>query len=212
MTNKIVPFYVKCKDLSDEQMIKLHRLAVKHFNEWEYPDFEGHGEARSYDHCKWKFYGIDDDNGTMFIDDAAGYHDLVEYKSYDEAILMLTGEDEVQEKKIIVTTPSPNVKYVEVEVNSLFDLQDDFKAGNLYKKLVGTEKYSKITTENQLMGTITGGRSIYRAEEMKWQDEVRSCLETIPSSSYDVREILEEHDEEFLEMCRVALRATGELK
>lgn len=157
-----------------------------------------------------------DHNGTHL----EYYRDLLKYRE-------LTLEDFEEEGKEEVTPTK--YKYIPVEVGSIFDLREMFENGKLYFRWLGNlEKgsggvgYDQITKEDMLICRYEEGRLLTR-EQVTWQDEVLSYLNK-PSEEGFEEELPSKFrvdymdgsfhlvDSEFLEMCRVALRATGELK
>lgn len=64
-------------------------------------------------------------------------------------------------------TPKPHtdIKYVKCDKN-IFDLREDFQAGNLYFSWVGSDVgYDKITDETTLLCRYEEGRLLYRVEK-----------------------------------------------
>ncbi|AUR84700.1 hypothetical protein NVP1063O_033 [Vibrio phage 1.063.O._10N.261.45.C7] len=110
-----------------------------------------------------------------------------------------------------------------LDVESVFDLKDMFEKGEIYFKAIGDREdgsfgvvYDKIVDEQMLICRYEEGRLLKR-EEVKWQDEVSQYVlkEGITYScngAKHIRGLADYSDEQFLEMCRIALRATGELK
>lgn len=150
-----------------------------------------------------------DHNGTH----VAYYRDLLKYRE-------LTLEDFEEEEE--VGDEVKNYKYVPVEVESIFDLRDMFENGKLYFRWLGNPEkgsggvgYDQITNENMLICRYEEGRLLTR-EQITWQDEVESsCFWFEYSESHDSVHLNTKNSipsEDFLAMCRVALRATGELK
>lgn len=131
--------------------------------------------------------------------------------------------DEVDED-----TPT-KYKYTPIEVESIFDLRNMFEDGELYFRWLGNPEkgsggvgYDRITDEKMLICRYEEGKLLTR-EKVTWQDEVLDYLKK-PSEEGFEDELPSKFrvdymdnsfhlvDPEFLEMCRVALRATGELK
>ena len=109
---------------------------------------------------------------------------------------------------------------------SIFDLRDEFEHGELYGDNTGV---TKIETLAHLGACCQVGNVFRKVEkEIDWRDEVREFLESckqisnssqLESFTYkggcsdkNVQIENELHDNEFLELCRVALRANGELE
>ena len=114
-------------------------------------------------------------------------------------------------------------KYTPLEVESVFDLKEHLANGNLFYGK--PNNIQKIMHEWGLLQVIVEDKhTLWLREEVKWKDEVLSYLredsddsfvEELPSRievKFDEDDTCYLVDSEFLEMCRVALRATGELK
>lgn len=110
--------------------------------------------------------------------------------------------------------------------DSIFDLRPYFEAGELFYRKDGTGRWCAIQNENQLMEKLLS-EPIYRRIEkpVDWREEIEAYLESACEdenensnfngmivSSDDWAYTYYPTNEQFLEMCRVALRATGELK
>lgn len=95
MTNKIVPFYVNCKLLTDSEMEKLHKLTLKYFKEYERPNtsIDNPNSVLIVDHNTWNYYGIDKNQNTMFFHDPVDYHEDSLYLPYTEVITMLQQQE-----------------------------------------------------------------------------------------------------------------------
>lgn len=117
----------------------------------------------------------------------------------------------------------PRTKEVYEKVTeSIFNLKEDFKNGKLFTKKFNQE-WHQIKSEVQLGGLLSMNddptkNGIYRKveKEIDWRDEVSDFVinNNIIYSCNGNKHIIalaEYTDEQFLEMCRVALRATGEL-
>lgn len=128
-------------------------------------------------------------------------------------------EEEPKQDKCLVS----QYKYTPLEVESIFELKEHLEKGKLFYGKPDNMK--KIQHEWGLMKVIVEDEfRIHLLEEVKWQDEVISYLsedsddsfvEELPSKievKFGEDDIHYLVDSEFLEMCRVALRATGELK
>lgn len=96
----------------------------------------------------------------------------------------------------------------------LFGLKDKYTNDKLYVLYEG--EYLKVGNQTQLAeGFITN--TLFTREEIKWQDEVSDYVlkEGIPYSCdgrKHIKALSEYTDEQFLEICRIAMRSTGELK
>lgn len=111
--------------------------------------------------------------------------------------------------------PPARVEYEKV-TESIFDLRDEFERGELYFDQGG--EYLPCNTEAEFVYGLIHGR-IYRKveKEIDWREEV---MEYLYSNDYHLSKITDGDwieinqnfkNEEFLELCRVALRANGEL-
>lgn len=113
-------------------------------------------------------------------------------------------------------------EYVRVE-DSIFDLAALFDAGMLYTSESGEQQ---IKTESELVSALFADSVYKRIEKpVDWRKEVESYLESACQNETDEFDEFDgmivsstdwmcsynPTDDEFLEMCRVALRATGEL-
>lgn len=132
-------------------------------------------------------------------------------------------------EEVSETSAAQNYKYTPVEVESIFDLREMFEKGELYFRWLGNPEkgsggvgYDQITNENMLIYRYEEGRLLTR-KEISWQDEVLAYLERPSEEGFEdelpskfrvdyMNESFHLVDSEFLEMCRVALRANGELK
>lgn len=104
---------------------------------------------------------------------------------------------------------------------SIFDLRDEFERGELYGDNTGVTKIETLAH----LGACCQVGNVFRkvGKEIDWRDEVKSYLESTCSESLrldgdsftishpELDFIYEPGDDEFLELCRVALRANGEL-
>lgn len=109
--------------------------------------------------------------------------------------------------------PQPNLSRTEYEkvTESIFDLKDEFERGELVSK-VG-ERVVKLESEKHFVTQYSFGY-IHRKVEKKidWRDEVHNKFQ---SSGYHwstpIAEVINDELDCFLDLCRVTLRATGEL-
>lgn len=107
-------------------------------------------------------------------------------------------------------------KYTPIEIESIFDWKDALESGNLYHE--DGDDVGKIGSEWKLINILVEDKcQVYLREEIKWQDEVRQYVleEGITYScngAKHIKALADYTDEQFLEMCRIALRFTGELK
>lgn len=126
-----------------------------------------------------------------------------------------------------VKKPKTRTEYVKV-TESIFDLRDEFERGELYHKFEHAREYSKVNNTEALSQALNCG-CCYRKvkKEIDWRESVREFLESckqisnssqLESFTYkggcsdrNVQIENELHDNEFLELCRVTLRALGEL-
>lgn len=116
--------------------------------------------------------------------------------------------------------PPVRVEYKKV-TDSIFDLRPDFEAGELY--IYRGKHHQKVTNEQELMEFGCTGDLLRRIEKpVDWRDEVKSYLDsvcdeidddfsgmTVSSTNWEF--LFNPGDDDFLEMCRIALRANGEL-
>jgi len=117
----------------------------------------------------------------------------------------------------IATVKRTRTEYEKV-TESIFDLRDEFVRGELFMKGrgAGGDFFNKITTEYELV--TFASRGLYRKveKEIDWRNEVHEWQHTKKIGIYTpldfvVSDLIESHPDKFLELCRVALRANGEL-
>lgn len=113
--------------------------------------------------------------------------------------------------------PRTRTEYEKV-TESIFDLRDEFERGELYcKNLAGNEDYQQLNTEVALFGCAAAGNVYLRVEkEIDWRDDIYEWQHTKKVGIYTpldftVAHLISAHPDKFLELCRVALRANGEL-
>lgn len=130
--------------------------------------------------------------------------------------------------KPIPPKPPVRIEYEKV-TESIFDLKDEFERGNLYYSALSEGgEFVKITpntsmSESYLVGNFQSNNLYRRIEKpVDWKFEVRSYLNSMQKDddedsvgmvvySDDWLYKFRPNDDEFLEMCRVALHANGEL-
>lgn len=113
--------------------------------------------------------------------------------------------------------PRTRTEYEKV-TESIFDLRDEFERGELYESLCG----SKLENEHDFIYAYTNDHIVRKVEkEIDWQDEIVRFMAGEPKIGKQMKpELLRElniewdhmTDGDFLEMCRVALRANGEVE
>ena len=122
-----------------------------------------------------------------------------------------------------IQKPRTRTEYEKV-TESIFDLRDEFKRGELYCKHEHAREFTQVINTQTLAQALHGGFCFRKVEkEIDWRDEVKSYIESTCSESLrldgdsftishpELDFIYEPGDDEFLELCRVALRANGEL-
>lgn len=166
----------------------------------------------------------------LAYEDQSGFYWEIGYEGYHYQVytkpdntLPKEKQDTVESLKAAIEgSEVKNYKYTPVEVESIFDLREMFEKGELYFRWLGNPEkgsggvgYDQITNENMLICRYEEGRLLLR-EEVKWQNEVESsCFWFEYSESHDSVHLNTKNSipsEDFLETCRVALRANGELK
>ncbi|UTQ79868.1 hypothetical protein vBVnaSL3_45 [Vibrio phage vB_VnaS-L3] len=93
---------------------------------------------------------------------------------------------------------------------SIFDLRDEFECGELYESVCG----SRLENEHDFIYAYTHGHIVRKIEkEIDWREDVFSFTKSINGkvSFADGFSVSKMSEEQFLELCRVALRANGEL-
>ena len=103
-------------------------------------------------------------------------------------------------------------------MESVFDLKDHLEKGKLFYG----EAYNEISHEWKLINLLVEDKhKIYLREEVKWQDKLKDWANKTENhvlreynvlTDYKTIDLMYRNPENFLEMCRVALRSTGELK
>lgn len=109
-----------------------------------------------------------------------------------------------------------NYRYIPLEIKSIFDFKDLLKNKELYVNPIN-DQYRLIKHEFDLMMVILDGGRLYKKEKISWKDNLKIFMKhsTLSIGYFDITfegESFSFNDEQFLEMCRVALRANGELE
>lgn len=115
--------------------------------------------------------------------------------------------------KPIPPRSEPEYEYIRVEDDSIFDLKVEFENGELYwEQIRGSGNMPLVASEARLIEEFTENNLYRRVEKPKpdWRDEVDNFCRELGCFDVSPRKLF--IDESFLAMCRVALRATGELK
>ena len=121
-------------------------------------------------------------------------------------------------KKLTLSDLKPRIrtKYEKV-TESIFDLRDEFERGELYCKHEHAREFTQVINTQTLAQSLHGGYCFKKIEkEIDWRKETKSYLRSDNGAFklYQLEAMLgaiAEYPEQFLEMCRVALRANGEL-
>lgn len=138
---------------------------------------------------------------------------VIEFYAQESDRWLPTSWNDITHIKPIPPKPQVRVEYEKV-TGSIFDLKDEFENGELYEPDNG--EYEKITLESDLV-ELYGFGLIYRLVERSsdWRDDVSDFIDkcknesgSFGASRHGSKSI---SDDDFLEMCRVALRANGEL-
>lgn len=125
----------------------------------------------------------------------------------------------------LATKVPTKVDYLLVE-DSIFDLQDDFEKGVLYyrsnKQTKPPYQYEKIKTLHVLCNCASfSNPNIYRRieKEVDWREELKDFLMSPSKDTSPKREdagmnfnIGNMREQDYLEMCRVTLRAIGDIE
>lgn len=161
---------------------------------------------------------------------ATHYSECGEYYKLDNnKIMHLSGGQEcetsnnawwcVKNLKPIQPKPPVRVEYEKV-TESIFDLKDEFERGELYFQQGG--EYLPYKLESEFAHGFMHNRIYRRIEKpVDWQNSVVEFMKGCPVDGSQMnQELIDElnadrwdnmTDSDFLEMCRVALRANGEL-
>lgn len=114
---------------------------------------------------------------------------------------------------IIATPPKTRTEYVKV-TESIFDLKEEFERGELYYLPNDPDNYKVIDSMHILCNCAAYATpKIYRRieKEVDWRDETANYLSGKALLMSGADYLIWENGDAFLEMCRIALRATGEL-
>lgn len=153
--------------------------------------------------------------------DCLGFGSELFYKNLDRKAITLVDFNEVSKPIDDAKGIASKWKYVPVVGVSIFDLQEDLKAGNLYfqdHNQGNSDGMVQIENEIVLIELLATQNIICSKVEVKWQDEVEEYLLTCNAvcGMFDIQygngNQLALADEDFLEAARIALKATGELK
>ena len=127
-------------------------------------------------------------------------------KFFPDSPFITAAQKAMQASKTPVKVKS---EFVLIE-DSIFDLRPDLEAGELFYKRFEPSPWCVIRDEKQLMEKLLS-EPVYRRIEkpVDWKQEVLAFAHQY--GFFGVSDIVGRNDSRFLEMCRVALRATGEL-
>lgn len=110
--------------------------------------------------------------------------------------------------------PRTRTEFVKV-TESIFDLRDEFERGELYCKFEHAREYTQITNAQTLSQALHRGYCYRLVEkEIDWRDESHGYLanKTGFHWSTPIAEVINDESDCFLELCRVTLRANGEIE
>lgn len=110
--------------------------------------------------------------------------------------------------------PRTRTEYEKV-TESIFDLRDEFERGELYCKFEHAREYTQITNAQTLSQALHRGYCYRLVEkEIDWRDESHGYLanKTGFHWSTPIAEVINDESDCFLELCRVTLRANGEIE
>lgn len=124
-------------------------------------------------------------------------------------------KEECRELTLSDLKPRTSTEYEKV-TESIFDLRDEFERGELYMKLSG--ELLPVPNETQL-SILLDHKQCYRKieKEIDWRDGIYEWQHTKKIGIYTpldftVAHLISAHPDKFLELCRVALRANGEIE
>ena len=134
--------------------------------------------------------------------------------------------DDYECKKLTLSDLKPRTRTeYEKVTESIFDLRDEFGRGELYFDrdrctggiYVSSDQYQKIRDMNDFSQAALN--NIYRKveKEIDWRDDICEWQHTKKIGIYTpldftVAHLISAHPDKFLELCRVALRANGEIE
>lgn len=98
---------------------------------------------------------------------------------------------------------------------SIFDLKDEFERGELYCKHEFAREYSQVINTQTLAQSLHCGYCFRKVEkEIDWRDESHGYLAAKTGFHWltPIAEVINDESDCFLELCRVALRANGEIE
>ena len=113
---------------------------------------------------------------------------------------------------------TPTRTEYEKVTESIFDLRDEFERGELYCKHEIAREFTQVINTQTLAQALHGGYCYRLVEkEIDWRDDVYEWQHTAKVGIYTpldftVAHLISAHPGKFLELCRVALRANGELE
>lgn len=121
--------------------------------------------------------------------------------------------------KQYATQPKRTRTEYEKVTESIFDLRDEFERGELWCKHEFANDYSKVINTQTLAQSLHGGYCFRKVEkQLDWCDECMNYFKCCPHLCEDdkIINIISGNDSafaegQFLELCRTALRARGEL-
>lgn len=113
--------------------------------------------------------------------------------------------------------PRTRTEYVKV-TESIFGLRDEFERGELYHKFEHAREHSKVKNTESLSQALNNGCCYRKVEkEIDWREDVSNFVDdkysyiTIHENGEVDALLASPSNINFLELCRVALRANGEL-
>ncbi|CAH9012520.1 hypothetical protein VP501E541_P0041 [Vibrio phage 501E54-1] len=212
-----VPFCIPMKGRTEEELLLLEA-------ELERAEFVAYERVESVHLASWDYYGVDGEDEMIF-------NDTVDYfKEGKDTVTLLKWEDLLLEsEKVIPEEPSfevgqqvtvSNVKGYELSEFGGYFLGESCIVRAIFNSSNPNEgdlDMVAVSLEDGTCGCFRVDMVEAIESEPTWQEEVKDYLGTI---SRDIGNLDTEWeinrsglvDEEYLEMCRIALRAKGEIE
>lgn len=156
--------------------------------------------------------------GGHNIEDAIEVHRANWCRSGWDASFTKANENglDVGSRRLTLSDLKPKRTRTEYEkvTESIFDLREEFERGELYCKHEFAREYTQIINTQTLAQALHGGFCFRKVEkEIDWRDESHRYLanKTGFHWSTPIAEVINDESDCFLELCRVALRANGEI-
>ena len=172
-----------------------------------------HGELRDLYISALGRFGVD----TCESDEHFLIYEPDDYPHMDTASFGWNNYNNSRRLTISDLKPRTRTKYERV-TESIFDLRDEFERGELYCKHEHAREFTQVINTQTLAQALHGGYCFRKVEkEIDWREEVSNFVDdkysyiTIHENGAADALLAASSNINFLELCRVALRANGEL-